>query len=57
MPNSFDKKGSPTSISFMGDLYDEATVLAVAMAYQDTTEFHRKQRRWSGKIDRQFYSC
>ena len=42
VPNGFDKKGSPTSISFMGDLYDEATVLAVAKAYQDATDYHRK---------------
>jgi Asp-tRNA(Asn)/Glu-tRNA(Gln) amidotransferase A subunit family amidase len=40
--NGSDEKGSPTSISFMGDLYDEATVLAVAKAYQDATEFHRQ---------------
>ncbi|MGH7454665.1 MAG: amidase, partial [bacterium] len=42
LPNGFDKKGSPTSISFMGRLYDEATTLAVAKAYQDATEFHKK---------------
>lgn len=42
VPNGFDNKGSPTSISFMGDLYDEASVLTVAKAYQDATEFHRK---------------
>jgi Asp-tRNA(Asn)/Glu-tRNA(Gln) amidotransferase A subunit family amidase len=42
LPNGFDKRGSPTSISFMGRLYDEATTLAVAKAYQDATDFHRK---------------
>jgi len=42
VPNGFDKKGSPTSISFVGRLYDEATTLAVAKAYQDATEFHKK---------------
>ncbi|MGH7599338.1 MAG: amidase, partial [bacterium] len=42
LPNGFDKKGSPTSISFMGRLFDEATTLAVAKAYQDATDFHRK---------------
>jgi Asp-tRNA(Asn)/Glu-tRNA(Gln) amidotransferase A subunit family amidase len=42
LPNGFDKKGSPASISFMGRLYDEATTLAVAKAYQDATGFHRK---------------
>ncbi|MDQ7064290.1 MAG: amidase [candidate division KSB1 bacterium] len=42
VPNGFDDKGSPTSISFIGDLFDEATVLAVAKAVQDATDFHRK---------------
>jgi Asp-tRNA(Asn)/Glu-tRNA(Gln) amidotransferase A subunit family amidase len=42
VPNGFDRKGSPTSVSFMGRLYDEATVLAVAKAYQDATDFHLK---------------
>jgi Asp-tRNA(Asn)/Glu-tRNA(Gln) amidotransferase A subunit family amidase len=42
VPNGFDKKGSPTSISFVGRLYDEATTLAVAKSYQDATEFHKK---------------
>jgi Asp-tRNA(Asn)/Glu-tRNA(Gln) amidotransferase A subunit family amidase len=42
LPNGFNKRGSPTSISFMGRLYDEATTLAVAKAYQEATEFHQK---------------
>ncbi len=42
VPNGFNDKGSPTSISFIGDLFDEATVLAVAKAYQDATDFHLK---------------
>jgi len=40
VPNGFDQEGSPTSISFMGRLYDEGTVLAVARAYQEATDFH-----------------
>lgn len=40
VPNGFNEKGSPTSISFNGDLYQEAEVLAVAKAYQDATDFH-----------------
>ena len=35
LPNGFDEEGSPTSISFMGKLYDEGTLLAFAKAYQD----------------------
>jgi Asp-tRNA(Asn)/Glu-tRNA(Gln) amidotransferase A subunit family amidase len=42
LPNGFDEKGSPTSITFVGNLYDEATLLAVANAYQRVTEFHTK---------------
>ena len=42
LPNGFDDKGAPVSISFIGKLYDEATVLAVAKAYQDATEWHHK---------------
>ncbi|MCG3120677.1 MAG: Glutamyl-tRNA(Gln) amidotransferase subunit A [bacterium] len=42
LPNGFDKKGSPTSISFVGQLFGEANTLAVAKAYQDATDFHKK---------------
>jgi len=42
VPNGFKESGSPVSITFMGKLYDEATVLAVAKKYQDATEFHRQ---------------
>jgi Asp-tRNA(Asn)/Glu-tRNA(Gln) amidotransferase A subunit family amidase len=40
VPNGFDEKGNPTSISFVGDLFEEAKVLRVAKAYQDATDFH-----------------
>jgi len=42
LPNGFDDGGQPVSISFIGRLYDEATLLAVAKAYQDATGFHEK---------------
>ena len=42
VPNGFDKRGSPISISFVGRLYDEATTLAVAKVFQDATDFHQK---------------
>ncbi len=42
VPNGFDEKGSPTSISFIGRLFDEGTILSVAKAYQDATEFDEK---------------
>lgn len=42
LPNGFTRQGTPTSITFMGQLFQEAKVLAVAKAYQDATDFHRK---------------
>lgn len=40
LPNGFVKEGTPTSITFLGRLFDEATLLAVAKKYQDATQFH-----------------
>lgn len=40
VPEGFSEKGTPTSITFVGGLYKEAEVLAVAKAYQDATDFH-----------------
>jgi len=37
MPNGFDDQGHPTSISLLGNLFDEATILSVAKMYQDAT--------------------
>jgi Asp-tRNA(Asn)/Glu-tRNA(Gln) amidotransferase A subunit family amidase len=42
LPNGFDEKGCPTSVTFMGRLFGEAKLLAVAKAYQDATDFHLK---------------
>ena len=42
LPNGFNEKGSPVSICFTGALFDEGTVLRVANAYQDATEFHKR---------------
>ena len=42
LPNGFTTQGTPTSITFMGQLFQEARVLAVAKAYQDATDFHCK---------------
>jgi len=40
LPNGLSAAGTPTSITFNGRLYDEATLLAVAKLYQDATAFH-----------------
>jgi Asp-tRNA(Asn)/Glu-tRNA(Gln) amidotransferase A subunit family amidase len=39
VPNGFKENGSPTSITFLGNLYDEANILRLAKAYQDITGF------------------
>jgi Asp-tRNA(Asn)/Glu-tRNA(Gln) amidotransferase A subunit family amidase len=42
MPMGFSQNGSPLSITLIGNLYDEATILAAAKAYQDKTDFNKK---------------
>ncbi|MDX1701601.1 MAG: hypothetical protein R3250_13330, partial [Melioribacteraceae bacterium] len=42
VPNGFSEKGAPTSITFMGRLFDEGKIIAVAKAFQDVTDFHLK---------------
>lgn len=37
--------GTPLSLTFLGNLYGEAKMLAVAKAYQDATDFHLKHPR------------
>jgi Asp-tRNA(Asn)/Glu-tRNA(Gln) amidotransferase A subunit family amidase len=43
VPNGFKENGSPTSISFLGNLFDEGKALAVAAAYQEATSFNEKR--------------
>jgi Asp-tRNA(Asn)/Glu-tRNA(Gln) amidotransferase A subunit family amidase len=40
IPNGFRDDGTPVSLTFLGGLFEEAKVLAVAKAYQDATGFH-----------------
>jgi len=40
LPNGFNDKGAPTSITFIGGLYREAETLAAARAYQEATDHH-----------------
>ncbi len=42
MPIGFNQTGSPLSITLIGNLYDEATILAAAKAFQDKTEHNKK---------------
>lgn len=43
LPNGFNAQGMPTSITFNGHLFDEGTILALARAYQQATDFHRQR--------------
>lgn len=42
VPDGFAKNGTPTSICFIGRLFGEGELLAVAKQYQDATDWHRK---------------
>ncbi len=42
VPNGFSPAGTPTSVCFLGKLFGEAELLAVAKACQDSTGFNRK---------------
>jgi Asp-tRNA(Asn)/Glu-tRNA(Gln) amidotransferase A subunit family amidase len=42
VPNGFTQKGMPTSITFVGNLYDEASILEAAHQFQLMTDFHKK---------------
>lgn len=42
LPNGFRDDGTPVSLTFLGGLFEEAKLLAVARAYQDATDFHLK---------------
>lgn len=42
IPTGFDKRGRPTSMTFIGNLYDEGSILALAKAYQEVTDFDEK---------------
>lgn len=41
LPTGFNKEKVPTSITLVGKLYDEATLLAIAKVYQDATQWNK----------------
>jgi Asp-tRNA(Asn)/Glu-tRNA(Gln) amidotransferase A subunit family amidase len=43
VPTGFDKKGRPTSITLLGNLYDEGPMLEAAYLFQQATEFEEKR--------------
>jgi Asp-tRNA(Asn)/Glu-tRNA(Gln) amidotransferase A subunit family amidase len=42
VPHGFNEKGDPTSLTFVGKVYGEAAMLALARAYQEATSWHRR---------------
>ncbi len=42
VPNGFRSDGKPTSITFTGKLFDEGTILALAAAFQQATDWEDK---------------
>lgn len=42
MPMGFNQRGWPQSITLIGNLYDEASILAAAKLYQDNTDHNKK---------------
>jgi Asp-tRNA(Asn)/Glu-tRNA(Gln) amidotransferase A subunit family amidase len=42
LPHGFNEKGDPTSLTFIGKLFGEAQMLALARAYQQATDWHLK---------------
>jgi Asp-tRNA(Asn)/Glu-tRNA(Gln) amidotransferase A subunit family amidase len=42
LPHGFREDGTPTSLTFLGRLYGEDRLLAVARHYQEATGFHRR---------------
>jgi Asp-tRNA(Asn)/Glu-tRNA(Gln) amidotransferase A subunit family amidase len=48
LPNGFSAKGTPTSITIIGRLFDEETLLAFAKRYQDATGYHLRHPKLPG---------
>ncbi len=42
LPHGFNEKGNPTSLTFVGQLFGEARMAALARAYQEATGWHLK---------------
>lgn len=48
VPSGFDEKGHPTSISFLGNLYEEGKILELATAWQKATEHEEQHPEFFG---------
>lgn len=45
VPHGFNEKGQPTSLTFVGRVFGEAAMLALALAYERATPWHTKHPR------------
>ncbi|MGD8306621.1 MAG: amidase [Ignavibacteria bacterium] len=43
LPNGFSDDGTPTSITIVGNLFEEGKIISVAKAFQDATDYHKKR--------------
>ena len=43
VPNGFGLKGLPTGLQLTGRVWGEARLLALARAYQEATDWHRRR--------------
>jgi Asp-tRNA(Asn)/Glu-tRNA(Gln) amidotransferase A subunit family amidase len=43
VPHGFNEKGNPTSLTFAAGVFSEAGMLALAKAYQDSTDWHQRR--------------
>lgn len=50
VPNGFRDDGTPVSLTFLGGLYREAPMLALARAYQEATGFHLEHPRVGSEL-------
>lgn len=51
LPNGIHNGNRPTSVSFVGHLYGEAKMMALAKAFQDATDHHKQYPTAFAKID------
>lgn len=49
VPNGFSEGGMPTSITFIGKLFDEGTIISAAKMFQSMTEYHLKHPKLLNK--------
>jgi Asp-tRNA(Asn)/Glu-tRNA(Gln) amidotransferase A subunit family amidase len=49
MPNGFTENGSPTSITFLANLFDEEKLIMLGKAYQEKTDWQKKRPAYFDK--------